>query len=244
MCVLCVAELKVSDVLEAIPSQKSLFEQILMSSSALALPQRVSQQLKLRVPLDVVSKQDSSAASSLVSVLEPLMCCVVPESKYPAASAHGGNAECMAQVAVLRGLAGSGKTLSSWAIWNTCMSEQKRYRIPVHISLPEFRKAIKLEQDLMEAFFQRHAPEVLELSQSELQQTAELFIILDGLDEVADTPVNLWRDNGLAQWDKCRFLLTARREFLPDQQLSTYVTPEGTALCSICNTLQRASVLY
>lgn len=220
------------DVLEQAPSPVSLCNQILVSPSVFSLPWRVQQQLKLRLPLTARRElHGDSASMPLMSLLKPLLVRrdtshhhVAEDSKYPTQVAP--------QVAVLRGLAGSGKTLSSWAIWNTCITavrEQpsKRYCTPVHISLPEFRTVIKLQQDLLEAYFHRHAPQVLQLSLSDLRQHAELFVILDGLDEVSDTPVNLWRDNGLAEWRCCRFLLTARREFLPDHQLSKYVGAEG-----------------
>lgn len=133
------------------------------------------------------------------------------------------------RVVVVRGLPGSGKTLTTWHIWREFMNQVRdhdtSYRTPVHISLPDFRSAITDKQDLMHAYFKRYIPQALGVCVEEFRSQAKLFVILDGLDEVKHKPVNLWRDNGLAKWKHCRFLLTVRRGFLMDSQFSDYVDP-------------------
>ena len=155
------------------------------------------------------------------------------------------NTDSVCRMIALVGLAGSGKTLTSWYIWRRCMElwqkaeadaeTQSVIRLPIHISLPEFKTEIEGKRDLIEAFFQKHAPWLLASAFRDIRHDLQLLVVMDGLDEVSNKVLNLFRDNGLANWSNCRFVLTSRQEHLTDvRQVAPVKQTEGKGERRLC----------
>jgi len=206
----------------------------------------MAQQLKLRVPLSVRQTLDNqSLQRDLDPIIDRLLQCDsswsrqgLLEGKQLEVKGREPEAESVCRMLALVGLAGSGKTLTSWYIWQRCMERwtnaeakaetQLSIRLPIHISLSDFKTTIVGQQDLMDAFFQRHAPWFLTSAFCDMRDKLQLLVVMDGLDEVSNEVMNVFRDNGLDKWAKCRFVLTSRQEHLVDiRQVAPVKTTEG-----------------
>ncbi|MDF1630919.1 MAG: NACHT domain-containing protein [Alcanivoracaceae bacterium] len=209
------------------------------------LPQEVAGQIEIYVPLqaalDPNKTQDEKARFDLSPILSelhradglPLRGQLLGDMADTTASQAMDRA---VQIILLQGPAGSGKSLTAWHVWREYVTtEAKSGRIPLFISLPEFKTAALRSrgepgQGLMECYFDKYfhfddnVSSVIKL----LQRAAPFLIILDGFDELGDK--NNVVEEQLRDWQSSVFVITSRSGWLTGGDVGTYIAPRSGML--------------
>lgn len=124
---------------------------------------------------------------------------------------------------LLQAPAGRGKTLGGRWVQKVYAKleekEQEQARVPVFVSLPEFKDETLTTNDLMTAVFKRFSfgAHPVEKVVPLLQEEGRFLFILDGLDELVDH-VALYRKHNLHKWKKSLFLVSCRTGFLTNYE--------------------------
>ena len=145
------------------------------------------------------------------------------ETKQHVDSVHG------VQIILLQGVAGSGKSLTAWHTWRRQVqdmleSDNKTHRIPLLVSLPEFKAAAlgNTRQSLMECYLEKYFS-IPASTVAKIRGVVPFLIILDGLDEVVEK-VNLL-ESQLYLWKRSVFVVTCRSGHMQSGDVGRFIAP-------------------
>jgi WD40 repeat protein len=216
------------------------------------LPQFVDMQMRMYVPLHCThgrkSHDNDSSVFDVSNVLQQLLNVNRPCDEWTTAGLLSDVKELGSlqldssqriRVILLEGIAGSGKTLTGWHMWSKALKQCDEIGIgsvvPVFISLPEYRQAVK-SGTLMETLISRKFGGVFPHKVADvirvLKEHARLLIILDGLDELNDKNLNVFEHNSLHEWRSSIVIISCRSGFLNSTSDITkcIAAAEGTLL--------------
>jgi WD40 repeat protein len=220
-------------------SLKDVYSNIRSCLSKYVIPEPFASQIRLHVPVRCSTRpHDPDAKLRLDTVLEKLLHGTTSRSQLLTdldssdSKQHCGSSS-QIRVLLIEGIAGSGKSLSSYAaVKSAIKSGLSATMLPLFISLPHYASHAKsgtlMRHALQDKFCipHRHIDDTLDACKS-----GNFLIILDGLDELNDRSFNVIMHNNLHLWQNSVLCITSRTGFLHSaSDVINLIAPKNDAL--------------